>query len=186
MLGLHGGGRLESPALSFVRPELASRAQLRGTGRRVRFLQLGADAFNEALLAGPDGHGVLMVEARTFSPGTAVDAPAPLIGRSAEISLRCSDRSAAFAFWLDAGFAPRTDLVDDDPGAEILSAPAIVLGLRGDSPAPTPVLRFGSADLAGLRTLLEARDLRLAPAAGGVLTAPEGTRLWVVQSSTAP
>lgn len=149
------------------------------------FMQLGADAFNEALLVGPDGHAVLMIEARTFSPGMPGEIPAPVTGRAMEISLRCRDRDAAVAFWLDAGLAQRTDLVDDGSGAEILSAPGIVLGLREDSPAPIPVLRFGRAELTGLRTPLDNLGMRFTPAAGGsVLTAPEGTRLWIVEADS--
>ena len=45
--------------------------------------RLGADCFNEAAVACPDGHHVMMIEARTFSQSELGSLPAPLVGRCA-------------------------------------------------------------------------------------------------------
>jgi len=174
-LGLHGEGIAE-PALSFVRPNLARQvAQLRESGLEFEFSRLGPEEFNEAALRTPDGQLVLMLEARTFSPGTAASAAMTLVGQCTEVSLACADLALSRAFFEGGGF-----LAEEESGSDAvrLQAPGISVGLRVGAPRPVATLRFCPADLRDSLRRLEALGINVARGPEGhALTAPEGTRL---------
>ncbi len=174
-IGLHAGG-FDEPALAFVRPNLARQVRaLEEAGHRFELRRLGPDEFHEAALRGPDGHRVLMMEARTFSPGGETGGDLPLVGRCGEVTLACHDREATRSFFEAAGFLPT-----EEATAEVvrLHTPGILVGLREAPRSTAAILRFTAADTARRRSALAALELRpVSRAEGEVLLAPEGTRL---------
>ncbi len=174
-IGLHAEG-IDEPALAFVRPNLASQVRaLEMAGHDLEWCRLGPDEFHEAALRGPDGHRVLMMEARTFSPGGNFPGTPPLIGTCVEVTLACRNRDATRGFFEAAGFLPA-----DEQGSEVvtLHTPGIPLGLREAPRSAVAVLRFATADSERRRAALAALDLLpVNRPEGEVLLAPEGTRL---------
>lgn len=179
-LGLHREGIAE-PALAFVRPNLARQVRsLEEAGHEFEFRRLGADEFNEAALRTPDGHLILMMEARTYSPG-ATGGASSLIGQCAEVTLACGDVDVTRRFFESAGFLPAEG---DERDVVRLHTPGITLGLRSSGPAAGATLRFAAEDAPDALRRLAENDLRASRTAEGyVVRAPEGTRLIVVPES---
>lgn len=177
-IGLHGAG-VEEPALAFVRPNLARQVRaLEAAGHAFDFSRLGAEEFNEAALRTPDGHVILMLEARTWSPGAAGAGVATAIGRCAEVTLGCADPATTRGFFEAAGFLPVEG--DDPPELVRLDAPGLRLGLRRGPAMPAATLRFAADDPQRAVRELAARDLQTSQRPEGpVLVAPEGTRLVI-------
>ncbi len=176
-IGLHGDGVTE-PTLAFVRPQLARQVQaLEAAGQAFDFTRLGSDEFHEAALRAPDGQLILMLEARTFSPGGATTgAPLASLGRCREVTLACADVGATRAWFERAGFLP----AEDADETTRLVTPGITLGLRAGTPRSVATLRFAAR--AGGTVLKKLAALGLAAtttAEGPALTAPEGTRLVI-------
>lgn len=173
-IGLHGDG-IEEPALAFVRPNLARQVQqLEAAGHRFEFRRLGADQFHEAALRSPDGQLILLMEARTFSPGAA-DPGAPLLGSCAEVLLGCADADASRRFLESAGFLPLEERPD---GLTRLQTAGLTIALRPRRAAAGPVLRFAGQSPAGIRARLEALGIDVVQTGeGNLITAPEGTRI---------
>lgn len=185
-LGLHGAG-YEEPALSFVWPGIARHVRaLEDAGHEFDLVELGDDEFHEAALCSPDGHTLRFMEAGTYSRNAFSDVPVTAIGRSTEITLRCTDFRAAGAFWQNADF-----IVDDDPAAEpgdaepvTLRAPGVALGLRADHRWPDPAVRFWQPDIDATLEELDRRGIAHRRGGGGgdrIVTAPEGTRLVLTE-----
>lgn len=178
IIGLHGGG-LEEPAIAFVRPNLARQVRaLEAAGQDFEFVRLGPDEFNEAALRTPDGQMILMMEARTFSPGPDGDPATALIGQCSEVRLSCADRAASQAFFERAGF-----LVAEDDGSGItrLLSPGLTLALHAGGRQPLGALQFTVPDTRLSLQRLEESGLRVdRHPEGHLLTAPEGTRLLMV------
>jgi catechol 2,3-dioxygenase-like lactoylglutathione lyase family enzyme len=174
VIGLHGGG-LAEPALCFVRPNLARQVHaLEAAGLDFESCRLGEDEFHEATLRSPDGLLLMMIEARTFSPGAAAATGASLIGRCAEVALDCADPSRTRAFFEAAGFLE----AGGDDATTRLDYPGLRLELREAARAEGMALRYSGTDAATLTRRLEAQDFRISRGPGGpLLRAPEGTRL---------
>ncbi|MBW7930444.1 MAG: hypothetical protein H3C57_03950 [Gammaproteobacteria bacterium] len=167
-LGLHGGGIAE-PALCFVRPGLAEQAR-----------RLGAEEFHELALRSPDGHLVLLLEARTFSPGAAEEDAVALLGREAELVLDCAELATSRAFYEAAGFiGPGADETREEDGLALHGA-GLRLVLREARRPGGLALRFPHPEPASLVAGLEARGLAPGRLAGGLqLRSPEGLQLLV-------
>lgn len=176
-IGLHGGGIGEA-ALAFVRPDLARHVRaLADAGHEFEFQRLGTEEFNEAAVRSPDGHLILMMEARTFSPGEEDEVAAPLIGRCTEVLMTSADLRVTLEFFENAGFLA-TD--EGEPDRAWLTTPGLTLALEAASRARGPVLRFAAPDAAEMLRQLEAMEMRAARAGGGwSLAAPEGTVLLI-------
>ncbi len=175
-IGLHGGG-IEEPALAFVRPNLARQVRaLEAAGHDFEFQRLGAEEFNEAALRSPDGHLILMMEARTFSPGDAGQEPQPLIGQCTEVTLTCSDLAVTRNFFEGAGFLP---VEEGESDIVRLHTPGITLALS-ESGRSDMTLRFAVGNAKRMLRALGEKDLRVTRGPEGhVLRAPEGTRLVI-------
>ncbi len=175
-IGLHGGG-LEEPALCFVRPNLARQVQvLEAAGHVFESCRLGTEEFHEATLRSPDGHLVQMIEARTFSTGTALAGPASLIGRCTEVSLACVDVAASSSFYEAAGFLE----AGSDEEVVRLNTPGITLALHASARPGGVALRFRAADPGAIARSLAARQISVTrDRSGPALRAPEGTRLAI-------
>lgn len=170
VIGLHGGGPLEGPALSFVQPDVGRAVRvLEAEGERFARVRLGADEFNEALLEGPDGTAVLILEARTFSAGEMAEAPEPRSGRATGFALPAADAMAAAAFWERLGFEPL------DEARRHWAGGGIVLDLDR-RPWSVPALRYPPA-APGRLDALAAAGARSVPG-GRLLRAPDGTPLY--------
>jgi catechol 2,3-dioxygenase-like lactoylglutathione lyase family enzyme len=170
-IGLHGA-QLDSPALSFVQPGVATWArQLTAAGFELAFQRLGVEDFHEFGLPGPSGELVVLMEAATFSG--ADDIPVPLIGRSRHIGLACPTE-AATEFWQLAGLG-----VDDDDVRHgvMLTSPGLRLCLT-ERGAVGPELHFSTGSLDTALPLLEMHGIDpRRHELGWLLTSPEGTRL---------
>ena len=176
-IGLHGGG-LEEPALSFVQPELARHVRgMVDAGQEFEFMRLGGEEFNEAALRSPDGQLILMMEARTFSPGDDEEVPATRIGRSTQLSLATTDAAATLSFFEDAGFLAS----DDEAGGEtLLTTEGLSLSLTSINRGRRIVLHFASPDPARTIANLSVLDIpTVRGAEGNYVQAPEGTRLVI-------
>lgn len=175
-LGLHSAG-VEEPALAFVRPNLARQVRaLEAAGHEFEFQRLGAEQFHEAGLRSPDGQLIVMLEARTFSPGGPDEAAATVIGRCVEVGLGCGDVDTTRSFFEAAGFLPADE---EQAGIIRLDAPGLRLGLRAGT--GTSTLRFAVADLRGAMRRLHELDIRTSRHPEGLrLQTPEGCRIEVV------
>ena len=180
-LGLHGSG-FEAPALSFVKTDVAvSVDTLDMAEDTISFMKLGAESFHEIGVQSPDGHLVVMMEARTFSRADLSGLTPTAIGQISEISLGCRDLTAERHFWSRAGFMAGDETPEDtfDQALELL-APGLRLGLRSEVPAGRSAIRLLATDEAELIATLECLEIpfrRQADVFG--IDAPEGTRLLI-------
>ena len=182
-LGLHDTP-LAGPRLTYVKPRLALHVEELATrGVEFEHCALGDDAFNEALFATPDGHGVRLLEARTFS--MPAEPPQPL-GWFEEIALPVRDLEAARAYWEGLGFVAAAEGREPWPYIS-LTSDTLSIGLHGTRALEGPTLVFSVDDRAAVVERLAAVDITpqrrlpgaLDPSEHLMLRAPEGTPLWI-------
>ncbi len=182
-IGLHASG-YDEPTLSFVWRDVAQRVRgLKRKGYHFTCAELSVEEFNEAGICSPDGHALRFMEARTFSQLRFADAPATVIGRTIELSLRCSDYAVAIEFWKAFEFITDEDDIGDTSGCESVTlwAPGIALGLRPDFRWPEPGLRLAAPDIEATLEELDRREIeRRRIANAWLIIAPEGTRLLLI------
>lgn len=179
-LGLHEY-RFDSPALTFVRPELAQHLPgLRETGVDFAFAKTGDDEFHEAGFHDPAGQMIALLEARTYSAPSEAPA-ATRIGRFAHFTLTMNDVERGVEFWADLGFA--ATLADDHGDVAGYGLALAILPGPGGRP-PTLDFAADAIDTAHV----QAADAGLAPgplrafsptSEGFELVSPEGLRLRV-------
>ena len=181
-LGLHGAG-FQEPALSFVKNDVAvSMDSLEIHEDTISFMRLGAESFHEIGVQSPDGHLVVMMEARTFSRADLTELALPVIGQISEISLGCRDLDAEHRFWSKAGFIAGEE-ADEEAFDQVLEllAPGLCLGLRTEVPAGRSVLRLIAGDEPDVVAALERLEIPIRRSAGMIsIDAPEGTRIQIV------
>jgi catechol 2,3-dioxygenase-like lactoylglutathione lyase family enzyme len=188
-IGLHGTP-IESPALTFVLPELARGVErLRASGIAFEEERLSDDVFNRAQFRDPNGYSVNVLEARTFSPPQL---QAPIIttcGYFAELGLPTRDMDKERTFWESLGFIALEE--QSQPFARTaLTSDLLNLALYRTRALRQPVLTFEDRDMQQRLARLRERGFvvsdempdSLDEAGNGVLTAPEGTRLLLLQS----
>jgi len=178
-IGLHAGG-IDEPALSFVKSDLAASLRRVAPDEEVlSFSRLGSETFHEIGLHTPDGHLLIMMEARTFSRAHLSELPMPVTGHCVEISLGCRYIDNSANYWTDAGFTMNRPLVDEMPDDMIeLLTPGLLLGLRTDLPSGRMALRFTPDDLNHTLALLDQQNVPVHRVGEcHRLTAPEGTHL---------
>jgi catechol 2,3-dioxygenase-like lactoylglutathione lyase family enzyme len=188
-LGLHGVAD-SAPALTFVKPDLLRHlAALERLGVQLEFRHLGNDVFNELGWLDPSGHGVRMVEARTFSPTKRPATQISLCGYFTELALPSADLEAAKAYWEKLGFVGMDELDAPLPHVSCTSD-SIDIGLYEVAQVPLPALVFEPGDLPGTLARLAAAGVSPAPtprplrgARAVLLTAPEGTPLLLIPAS---
>lgn len=176
VIGLHGG-HVAEPTLTFVQPNVAQRVQaLIDAGTEPLFQRLGGDSFNEAGLAGPDGHMIMMIEARTFSQSDLGSLPASIIGRCSSIVLRSLDLDRSTVFWEAAGFT----LDNESVTTRSLIAAGIAVRLDENQRAADPVLHYAQNDFELSRAALDSANIETQHTTEGLLLrTPEGTRIEV-------
>lgn len=119
-----------SPALTFVRPDLKNYVRAL---RRLRIdfddVQLADDEFNRVTFRDPTGQTVVLLEARTFTPGTWESHDVCVTGTFLEYSVPAEDLAAARAFWESLGLAALAE--GNAPHAFVrLGGHGLVLGLH--------------------------------------------------------
>lgn len=187
-LGLHECA-IPSPAVCFVLPELAhSLARLQAAHIEPELARLGEEGLNELRLRDPGGNALMLLEARTYSPGAP--SSESLCGYFSHLSLPEPDFKPARAFWELGGFVALPALKLPYPHVP-LTSDHLDLAFHRQRTFEAPLLVFECADLARARDALEAlgaplsRELPrgVAAAAGVSFEAPEGTRLWVLAAA---
>jgi catechol 2,3-dioxygenase-like lactoylglutathione lyase family enzyme len=178
-IGLHGE-RLSSPAMTFVRPNLASHVRDRmDAGEEFEHAALGIDDFHEAVQTDPGGSQAIVLEARTFSP-SHTEEQAPLCGTLHSIVFPCAQVEDSLNFWQRYGFI--TVESDDRDHAE-LHAPGLVIELHAGTRNLT--LRFQPTDydetIATLNRTHELKMFSTHDVKGVELSAPEGTNIQLVR-----
>jgi len=181
-IGLHDRD-FESPAITFVRHELAKQARtMTDHGFEFDLMRLGEHTFNELGLRDYDGHNVCMVEARTFHPADDQLADSSL-GTWFELSLPTRDVLRAARFW--GSVTPSVLRLREEPTTHMrFDADGAAVGLSESIALDSPSLCFKCADREALDAHIEKEAL---PAqrfpgyegASVVVKAPEGTMLYV-------
>lgn len=181
-IGLHDR-EFDAPAISFVQQDLAKHARaMNDHGFMFTDMKLDEDEFNEISLKDRDGHLVTMVEARTFNFDEDDDDDSAC-GTFFELSLPVRDAMRAARFW-----GPLTHVVEEmreDPTIHMrFDAGGVSVGVSESIALQGPSLCFRGPDLDLLSKLIERHGLNHEKFPGFegarcVLTAPEGTKLYV-------
>jgi hypothetical protein len=187
-IGLHDGlesGLRDSPALTFVHPDLARHARaMTDHGFRFEYLRLDEDVFNELSFIDEDGHTINMLEARTFSP------PVDDVGMSAcgewfEMVLPVRSAMRTGRFW--APLAPVLLRMREEPTTHMrFDVEGAALGLSESIALTQPSLCFKCRDREALAETIERRGIRNRPFPGfegafAEIEAPEGTKLYLFE-----
>jgi catechol 2,3-dioxygenase-like lactoylglutathione lyase family enzyme len=187
-IGLHGAV-VRSPALTFALPDLAVGIErLRAAGVQFDQERLGADVFNQACFTDPAGMCVNLLEARTFSPPR--ESPSTTCGYFVEFGLPVRNTDAGRRFWEPLGFVAMEEELLPFARTQLMSD-HVNLALYRTRAFRHPLLTFEDADmrerLTRLRergfTLLDDMPDSLDDSTNGILEAPEGTRLLLLQSA---
>jgi catechol 2,3-dioxygenase-like lactoylglutathione lyase family enzyme len=182
-LGLHGR-EFESPALTWVRPDLASHvAELRALGVDLTVERLGEDALHEIGFLDPSGQMITLLEARTFSPPAIAPTHASRLGYFEEFGLPTAELERTTAFWDALGFVAFDPV--RMPFTKVVAAGRdLNVGLY-DVDLRNPVLTFSDAAMPDRITALREQGHRFVerlprgmnPRESALLEAPEGTWL---------
>lgn len=181
-IGLHSR-EFDSPAISFVQPDLAKRAiAMADHGFDFTFMRLSEEVFNELGFADRDGSMVTMLEARTFQASDDVEQDS-LCGSFFELTLPVRDALRAARFW--APLAPALLEMREEPTMHMrFDARGLPLGLSESIALNAPSLCFKGPDRKGLMAHLNQRGLHYQKFPGFegafvAIKAPEGTTLFV-------
>lgn len=185
-IGLHETP-VASPVLTLVQPSLRQHVlALQDAGTEFELTRLGEDEFNLALLRDPDGLGVMLVEARTYSPAPETP-PGSLLGACLELALPVRDALAAAHFW--APLAPRLAAHREEPEPRFrLAVDGLVLGLGTRPALARPLLVYRVEDAAALQTAFDRLGVLPGPApdlpgeSWGTIRTPEGTNIALLKA----
>lgn len=186
-LGLHQA-RIDSPALTFVRPEVAGHvAALERAGVAPATVNIGAETFNEVGFRDPAGQAVRLLEARTYSPVSQAAGETCRCGAFDCLSVPAADFERVSLFWQALGLTAGEEEAQPYPRLPLVSA-GLRLALHRPRFFAEPLLVFRGADMparmARLRELdvgtLQPPPRGLATGANAMLTAPEGTALLLL------
>ena len=183
-IGLHDRD-FDSPAITFVQPDLARHARsMADHGFDFSFMQLDEDSFNEIGVKDRDGHLIAMLEARTFHGDDENDNDS-ICGNWFELTLPVRDAMRSAHFWGPVAGAILS--MREEPTVHMrFDAGGIALGLSESIALEQPSLCFKCPDKAALQELVKGQDLKSGKFPGFegafmVLTAPEGTQLYVFE-----
>jgi len=187
-LGLHQT-RLDSPALTFVRPGVASHlATLERAGVELSRVNVGSEVFNEVAFRDPAGQPVRLLEARTYSPAERSALETSRCGSFGWLSLPAADFEPVRTFWQALGIGAADEEAEPFPHVP-LRGTGLDLALHRPRFSADPLLVFRDPDMpariARLHELgtaqLEPPPRGLDPRANAVLAAPEGTALLLLE-----
>ncbi len=187
-IGLHQS-RVASPALTFVRPEIAGHiAALERIGIEPSTVNVGSEVFNEVGFRDPAGQPVRLLEARTYSPSDRDALETSRCGAFAALSLPVADFEPVARFWEALGFAAGKEQAQPFPHLP-LAGDGIDLRLHRPQLCAGPLLIF--RDAAMPQRLAQLHELALCPLEppprglntrnSALLRAPEGTALLLLQ-----
>jgi hypothetical protein len=188
-LGLHGM-LAASPTLTFVLPQLVHSVQrLKDAGVSFDSESFADDAFNAATFRDPAGLHVQLLEARTFSPPPLDGPVTSACGYFAELGLPVRQLPAVRTFWEAIGFVALDEQTEPFPRTPLTSESLNIAAYRSRA-LRHAVLTFEDRDMGERLARLKERGHivsdempdALDAAANGVLIAPEGTRLLLLQS----
>ena len=181
-VGIHDR-EFDSPAVTFVQPDLAKHARsMADHGFDFSFMHLDEDTFNEIGVRDRDGHLITMLEARTFHGEDENDNDS-ICGTWFELTLPVRDAMRSARFWGPVAGAILS--MREEPTVHMrFDAGGMALGLSESIALNEPSLCFKCHDKKALKQLVEAQGLSFEKFPGfegafGVLTAPEGTRLYL-------
>jgi hypothetical protein len=187
-LGLHAAA-LPGPRVTFVQPDLRRHVEeLEAAGIVVDTLQLAVDSFNEVSFTAPGGVRAHVIEARTFSPPDGAHESA--CGYFSEWGWPVRDFAGLGEFWERVGFVAMEQ--EAEPFARVsVTSSGINLGFYRSRALRHPVLTFQDTGMAARIDALRARGFifsdempdALDDASNGVLVAPEGTRLLLLDDA---
>jgi catechol 2,3-dioxygenase-like lactoylglutathione lyase family enzyme len=185
-LGLHQR-EIESPALTFVRPEIARHAaDFEARGVELTLAVTGDDAFNEIRFVDPVGQPVRVLEARTYSP-PAYAGEGSVCGYFTEFSIPAAKFDGLAAFWEALGFVASDE--SDTPYARLpLTSDHLNIAFHKPRTLDRPMLVFSDEKMDAHIARLRERDIPiagelprgLAAGANALVDAPEGTALLLV------
>jgi len=180
-IGLHDSNHA-SVGLSFVRPDVARHVRHEQlAGNSFEYARLGGEEFNEAAQKDPDGILMLMLEARTFSPGIKDKQQTPLTGCLEHIALPCMHLDDALEFWQRYNFIV---VESGEAGLAELHSPDLTIQLREGTRHPE--LHFRPTDYAASLQAMEHTNTAVQLVNNGYrLTSPEGTWLVITDTSAA-
>lgn len=187
-LGLHQS-RLDSPALTFVRPGVESQlATLERLGIEPSTVNIGGEVFNEVGFRDPAGQPVRLLEARTYSPSDRSALEPSRCGTFRGLSMPAADFEPARSFWEALGFVAGEPEARPYPHLR-LAGEGIDLALHRPQLCAEPLLAFG--DPAMPERIARLRELALCPLeppprgldarGNALLRAPEGTALFLLE-----
>ena len=189
-LGLHQR-TVKSPTLSYVHANVAQHARdLTRLGVKFDYENLDSDHFNTLGFHDPNGVHVQVLEARTFSPPDITTDFSSTCGYFVELGLPVKDFASAHAFWERLGFVAWDE--DQTPFNRVpLTSDHLNIGLHRSRALRHPMLVFEAADMNKRLEQLKDRGIVLSDempdaldaANNGVLIAPEGTRLLLLQAN---
>ena len=181
-IGIHDR-ELDSPAITFLQPDLARHARsLADHGFEFSYMHLDEERFNEIGINDHDRHLITIVEARTFH-GNDEDDTDSACGTWFELTLPVRDAMRSARFW--GPVAGSILKVREEPTVHMrFDAGGMALGLSESIALEHPSLCFKCRDKSVIRRLIEERglDAKEFPGFEGafmMLTAPEGTRLYL-------
>jgi hypothetical protein len=158
-LGLHDR-EFDSPALTFVRPQLSEHLRgLRHLGIELEYAQLADDEFNQAGFLDPNRQLIVLVEARTFSPAVWDTERVAACGTFLEYSLATHSIEESQTFWERLGLTVIAS--GDAPHDWVrMQGHGLVLGLH-QSTAFHTALSFKAPNLDARVEYLQAKGLQL-------------------------
>jgi hypothetical protein len=156
-VGLHDRA-LDEPALTFVRPGLGDYLRgLRHLGVEIEYQHLGEHEFNEAGFRDPNDHLIVMLEARTFSPGVWHPGRVAACGKLIEYGMATHSLEGSRSFWEKLGFVCTAEGDEPHPWAR-LAGHGLTLGLHQTTAFRT-ALCYASHPLEGRIEYLKAKGL---------------------------
>ena len=191
-IGLHQS-RLDSPAVTFVRPGIVGHAQsLERAGVALSTVNVGSEVFNELAFRDPAGHAVRLLEARTYSPADRSPLEPSSCGEFGGISLPAADFERTGGFWQMLGLVAAEEEPQPYPHL-LLRSDDLALALHRPRFFAEPLLVFRDAAMAARLKRLHELGIGLEPPprgldtyANSLLQAPEGTLLLLLQDTGNP
>jgi catechol 2,3-dioxygenase-like lactoylglutathione lyase family enzyme len=189
-IGLHQS-RLDSPALTFVRPGVAGHVTaLERLGAELSTVNVGGEVFNELTFRDPAGQTVRLLEARTYSPADRSAGETSRCGQFAGVSLPAANFEQVSRFWQALGWVAEDEAAQPFPHLPLRSE-ELAIALHGPRFCAAPLLVFRDTGMAERIASLRASGVApLQPPPRGldaktnaVLTAPEGTALLLLQDT---
>lgn len=187
-LGLHQY-RFASPALTFVRPEIARHtAEFTALGIELAFAKTGDDSFNEIGFRDPAGQMITILEARTFSTNERGPRDLSHCGWFADYSIPTTDFAAAARFWERLGFVAMEE--SDTSYVQLpIVGDGLSLALHRLQTLDRPMLVFRDNQMRERIAQLKARGLAFSAelprgldrGANALLDSPEGTALLLLE-----